>query len=104
MSGTLKLWTLSQTGVKYEQIGQILFGKNLQEAMELTLVGSKYLLLVVGGYDSNIHCYTCLRKEHTPEGTSIDKHLAYKFSLTGHMNSLKDFTFTNPKITFSNNL
>ena len=30
--------------------------------MGLTVIGKKYLMLVVGGYDKNIHVYTCLRE------------------------------------------
>ena len=59
MGGTLKLW--AKKGEEYKLSGEILFGKNLQEALEMTPVGKKYLLLVVGGYDRNVHCYTCLR-------------------------------------------
>jgi hypothetical protein len=63
--------------------------------MELTPIGSKYLLLVVGGYDSNIHCYTCLRSMH--KQNNPETYFKYKFSLTGHLNSIKDFAFTSPK-------
>jgi hypothetical protein len=50
-----------KNGETFEQKGEILFGKNLQEAMSLATIGKKHLLLVVGGYDSNVHCYTTLR-------------------------------------------
>jgi len=70
----------------------------------MTCIGKKYLLMVVGGYDSNIHCYTCLRNGFKEEGSSVSKAFTYKFSLTGHMNSLKDFAFTYPKFKFSNGL
>ena len=55
-------------------------------------IGEKYLLVVVGGYDSNIHCYTCLRNPPTDQDKY--QHFQYKFSLTGHMDSIKDFAFT----------
>lgn len=93
MGGSLKLWAKRET--KFEIIGEILFGKNLQEAFDLTLIGQKYLLLVVGGYDRQIHCYTCPRAQHiVAETHKVSKHFTYKFSLTGHMDSLKDFAFT----------
>jgi hypothetical protein len=63
--------------------------------MEMTLIGEKYLLVVVGGYDSKIHCYTCLRNNDQQQ--PIDKYFEYKLSLTGHLNSLKSFAFTYPK-------
>ena len=85
-------------------MGQILFGKNLQEALQMTTIGKKYILVVVGGYDSNIHCYTCLRKEHINENHDVKKAFSYKFSLTGHMNSLKDFAFTSPQFSFKSGL
>lgn len=78
----------SQKDDRFEKVGEILFGKNLQEAMQITTIGKKHLLLVVGGYDSNIHCYTCLRGSGD---------FVYKFSLTGHLNSIKDFSFTSQK-------
>ena len=56
--------------------------------MSIATIGKKHLLLVVGGYDSNVHCYTTLRGSGD---------FQYKFSLTGHLNSIKDFSFTSHK-------
>jgi len=71
--------------------------------MGLTCVGKKYLMLVVGGYDSKIHCYTCKR---WTEGQEVDAthHFTYKFSLGGHMDSIKDFAFTWPDLEFASGL
>ena len=71
--GTLKLWEVNHSETEteaetetesnvVEQTGEILFGKNLQEAFSITYIGLSYLMVAVGGYDSKIHCYTCLRK------------------------------------------
>jgi len=104
LSGTLKLWQNSteHADSEFKQSGELLFGKNLQEAFQLTAVGQKYLLLVVGGYDKNVHCYTCLRNAH--QKAESPQLFTYKFSLTGHMNSLKDFSFTAPKYEFDNEI
>jgi len=97
MDGRLRLF---KNGDQLIHQGTLLFGKNLQEAMEMTLVGKNYLLLIVGGYDKNIHCYTCpIIPTSEPE-----THFSYKFSLTGHMDSLKDFSFTYPKVELPNEL
>lgn len=70
----------------------------MQEAFELSPIGKKHLLLVVGGYDSKIHCYTSLRAPfQAKENVNVDGLFSYKFSLTGHMNSLKDFSFSSAK-------
>lgn len=100
MGGTLNLW--SNTGSQYEVIGELLFGKNLQEAFQLTALGKEHLLMTVGGYDSKIHCYTCRRPSTLKEKVQPSKYFTYKFSLTGHQNSLKDFSFTAPKIKLPN--
>ena len=67
--------------------------------MGLTVVGKKYLMLVVGGYDKNIHVYTCLRQAQPKD---LSKYFQYKFSLTGHIDSLKSFQFTNPRFKLEN--
>lgn len=59
----------------------------------MTLLGTKHLLMVVGGYDKNIHCYTCER-EAPAEPFECFK---YEFSLTGHMDSIKCLQFTGRK-------
>jgi WD40 repeat protein len=89
-AGTMKLWQGSSIeSIEYKD--QLIFGKNLQEAMGLTLVGEKHLMLTIGGYDKCIHVYLIPRLEHQ---NSISKTFKYKFSLLGHLNSLRDFDFT----------
>jgi len=41
--------------VEYRE--KLLFGKNLQEAMNIIEIGEKHLMLAIGGYDINIHIY-----------------------------------------------
>ena len=54
--GTLKLWQgTNESNIAFR--GELLFGKNLQEAIGITSLGDKHLLVVVGGYDVNIHVY-----------------------------------------------
>ena len=90
-SGTLKLWqghTVSE--IQFKE--QLIFGKNLQEAMGLITHGERHLMLVVGGYDINIHVYLVPRIQYQSEcGPKVFK---YKFSLLGHKNALRDFDFT----------
>jgi hypothetical protein len=87
--GTLKLFQgVNEDTIEFKS--ELLFGKNLQEAIGLTQLGEKNLLLTVGGYDSNIHTYLIPR---IPFQT--DKNIfKYKFSLLGHFNSIKAFAFT----------
>jgi len=55
-AGTLKLWQGSKLeNIEYRE--KLLFGKNLQEAMNLVKIGDKHLMLAIGGYDINIHIY-----------------------------------------------
>ncbi len=66
-----------------------MFGKNLQEAIGMTRVGEKHVMLCVGGYDINIHVYLVPRI-----GYQEDKIFKYKFSLQGHLNALRYFSFS----------
>lgn len=43
--------------------------------------------------------YTCLRNVENP---NVKKFFNYKFSLTGHLDSIKDFAFTSSNFTFEN--
>ena len=56
VGGTMKLWQ-GENVQSIEFKDELLFGKNLQEAMGLVTYGDKHLLLVIGGYDLNIHLY-----------------------------------------------
>jgi len=47
-------------------------------------------MVVLGGYDSKIHVYTIPRIHAQKEQVE----LTYHFSLLGHLNSVKDFSFT----------
>ena len=110
-AGTLKLWEFKKAATEiggnaatkangtvgdFVQTGELLFGKNLQEAFQLTTVGSQHLLLVVGGFDKHVHCYTCLRNQFRAASSETSLHdlFTYKLSLTGHMDSIKDLCFT----------
>jgi WD40 repeat protein len=89
-AGTLKLWL----GDSVEHIAfkeQLLFGKNLQEAMSLITYGDKHLMLAIGGYDINVHIYLIPRLQYQSE---ISKTFKYKFSLLGHQNAIRGFSFT----------
>lgn len=74
MNGNLHLWFFNAAEGKFSLAGTILFGKNLQEAFELTLLGPDHLLLAVGGYDSHIHIYTCRRSPDLTQDHSVSKH------------------------------
>ena len=55
-------------------------------------IGENSILLLVGGYDVNIHVYLFPRiSNQSPSDTKLFK---YKFSLLGHFNSLRDFDFS----------
>ena len=65
----------------------LMFGRNLQETAALHVIGSNHLLLLTGGYDSQIHVYSTLRgTEESP--------LTYQFSMLGHFNSVKQLAFS----------
>lgn len=59
--------------------------------MELAPLGEKHLLLLVGGYDLNIHVYLVPR---IPSCSYITTTFKYKFSLQGHVNALRSFAFS----------
>lgn len=89
-AGTLKLWQgSSKDTIEYKD--QLLFGKNLQECMHLVKHGDKHLMMLVGGYDINIHVYLIPRMQCQGD---IAKTFKYKFSLLGHMNAIRAFDFT----------
>lgn len=92
--GVLKLWQ----GDSKETIGfneRLLFGKNLQEALGLIQLGDKHLMLAIGGYDMQIHVYLIPRIPFQSEGEEGKKKtFKYKFSLLGHLNALRYFSFT----------
>ena len=87
----MKVWvcTTSAEGVTGEVTGkaELLFGRNLQETATLKEIGSKHLLLLTGGYDSQIHVYSTLRGQEQTE-------LSYRFSMLGHFNSIKNMAFS----------
>ena len=62
LGGTTKLWQLKDG--QFELGAQLLFGKNLQEAVQLARIGEKHVMLLMGGYDKQVHIYTCLRTEY----------------------------------------
>ena len=53
--GVLKLYGGAQ---ELKEIATLLFGRNLQETICLTHLGSEHLMLMIGGYNSQIHVYT----------------------------------------------
>jgi len=90
VGGTLKLWQgTNLENIEYRE--KLLFGKNLQEALGLIAIGDKHLMLAIGGYDINIHIYLIPRIQHQSADQKIFK---YKFSLLGHMNSMRYFAFS----------
>ena len=58
--------------------------------MNIVTLSDKNMMLVIGGYDMKIHVYLIPRMQ-IQESRPI---FNYKFSLPGHLNSLKDFDFT----------
>ena len=65
--------------------------KKLQEALSLSILDSDYLLLLSGGYDSLINVHTVLRANSAllKDGKEL---LSHKFTLKGHINSIKDIS------------
>ena len=85
--GVLKLWQgEALQAIEFKE--QLLFGKNLQEALGLIQLGEKHLMLAIGGYDINIHIYMI------PRMGFQGKTFKYKFSLLGHQNAIRYFSFT----------
>ena len=110
--GTLKLWYAlydpkspekETSKLEFTLIGQLLFGKNLQEAFAITqMPGTNHLLIAIGGFDKNIHCYTFeIRRGKEKEDIDIDGTLTYAISLGGHMDSIKDLCFTSKSFRFA---
>jgi WD40 repeat protein len=83
--GMLRLYKQTENESFSEQ-ANLAFGRNLQESMCLTLIGQNNFLLFVGGYDSKIHVYTL----------KLDSNqFIYRFSMTGHFNSIKTLAVSN---------
>ena len=59
--------------------------------MNIGTLSEKNMMLVIGGYDMKIHVYLIPRLQVLDSKSIFN----YKFSLPGHLNSLKDFDFTN---------
>lgn len=77
--GALRLYSGEQ---QLSEMATLLFARNLQEALCLTHVGKGHLMLMVGGYNSQIHLYTI---QTTGGAAKLD----YRFSMLGHFNSVK---------------
>jgi WD40 repeat protein len=54
--GNLRLY--ERTDGDFKVKAELMFGRNLQEAVCLTMIGQNHLLLLLGGYQSQIHAYT----------------------------------------------
>ena len=63
----------------------MLFGRNLQESLCLTTLGPEHLMLMIGGYNSQMHIYTIGGK---------DDQFTYRFSALGHLNSIKSIAIS----------
>ena len=89
-SGALKLWVGNhneQGQIEFSLKSELLFGRNLQEVVEIKKFGDHDLLLLTGGYDSKIHVYM------TAYGRAASE-LKYQFSMAGHFNSVKTLSFS----------
>jgi len=73
---------------KFTMVSQLLFGKNLQEAFKMFPVNDRYIMLLTGGFDKNVHVYT------VDSQTEGEQAIEYHTSLTGHSNSIRDFCVT----------
>ncbi|CAI2384101.1 unnamed protein product [Moneuplotes crassus] len=90
LDGEVKVWK-SQDMDLQEDIklaGRLHFGKNLQEAFKMFPVNDRYIMLLTGGFDKNVHVYTIDTQSEE------DGNIQYHTSLTGHSNSIRDYCVT----------
>jgi hypothetical protein len=60
--GCLKLWYGSLDNLtEFKLVGELLFGRNLQETTAIHCIGNGHLMVMIGGYDSKVHVYTTKR-------------------------------------------
>jgi hypothetical protein len=80
--GCLKLYSGKE---ELSEQSTLLFGRNLQESLCLTTLGPEHLMLMIGGYNSQMHVYTIGSK---------DDQFTYRFSALGHLNSIKSIAIS----------
>jgi WD40 repeat protein len=61
----------------------------LQDTICLTILNEKYLLLLSGGYDSNINVHTVNR---------LTKEVHFKVSIKGHLNDIREISAVCPEL------
>ena len=90
LNGNVKVWKSTDIEMKEEVklVGQLHFGKNLQETFKMFPLNDRYIMLLTGGYDKNVHVYTI---DTQSDGDEI---IEYHTSLTGHSNSIRDYCVT----------
>lgn len=90
LDGDVKVWKShgQDTIQSFDMIGQLHFGKNLQETFKMFPVNDRYIMLLTGGFDKNVHVYTV--DTNDTKGEPIEYHT----SLTGHSNSIRDYCVT----------
>lgn len=83
----MKVWKSGADLTDIKLAGQLHFGKNLQETFKIFPVNERYVMLLTGGFDKNVHVYTIDSQES-------DEIIEYHTSLTGHSNSIRDYCVT----------
>lgn len=91
LDGEVKVWKSQDPDLENDitLAGNIYFGKNLQETFKMFPVNDRYIMLLTGGFDKNVHVYTI---DTQPEEGDV---IEYHTSLTGHSNSIRDYCITN---------
>jgi WD40 repeat protein len=88
-NGALDLYNYISEKNEYTKFHTISFNKKLQDTICLTILNEKYLLLLSGGYDSNVHVHTINR---------VTKEVQFKVALKGHLNDIRDISAICPQL------
>jgi len=97
-NGNLNLYTLNPGKKNYEFYSTICYKKKLQDVISLIALDKDYLLILSGGYDNLINVHIIKRRIFSTENILEKTDIEFKLSLQGHLNSIRDISFSPIKI------
>lgn len=74
----------------------ISYKKKLQDVLALKVLDNDYILLLSGGYDNLINVHI-VKRSNNEENKNNKIDIEYKLSLQGHVNSIRDISFSPSK-------
>lgn len=59
LDGNIKIWRSTKDNqAEIKPTATLMFGSNLQEAFKLFPINKRFIMLLTGGFDKNMHVYT----------------------------------------------